>query len=81
VLIINAIIAINKKLVGTLFPSEGYGQWILARYDLALENMSLLEPALLKIEVVGNIGASNTNSAVRLVDKPIGFIYFSRSIK
>jgi hypothetical protein len=80
-LIINAIIALNKILVSTLFPSEGYGQWFLARYDLALEKMSLQEPALLKIEVVGNIGASNTNSAVRLGGKSIGTIYFSRSIK
>jgi hypothetical protein len=80
-LIINVIIALNKKLVNTLFPSEGYGQWFLARYDLAWEKMSLLAPTLLEIEVVGNIGASNTNSAIRLVGEPIGSIYFSRSIK
>ena len=80
-LIVNAIIALNKKLVNTLFPSERFGQWFLTRYDLAWEKMSLMAPALLEIEVVGNIGASNTNSAIRLVGEPIGSIYFSRKIK
>ena len=80
-LIINAIIALNKKLVNTLYPSEGYGQWFLARYDLAWEKMNLTEPAFLEIEVVGNIGASNTNSAIRLVGDPIGSMYFSRNIQ
>jgi len=79
--VINIIIALNKKLVQTLFPSEGYGQWFLARYDLIWEKIPLIEPALLEIEVVGNIGASNTNSAIRLSGEPIGSIYFSRNIK
>ena len=80
-LVINIIIAINKKLVYTLFPSEGYGQWFLARYDLDLRKTRLIEPALLEIEVVGNIGATNTNSAIRLDGESIGSIYFSRNIK
>lgn len=80
-IVINIIIALNKKLVYTLFPSEGYGQWLLARYDLAWEKICLIDPALLEIEVVGSIGASNTNSAIRLGGEPIGSIYFSRSIK
>lgn len=78
---INIIIALNKKLVSTLFPSEGYGQWFLARYDLVWEKIRLIEPALVEIELVGNIGASNTNSAIRLGGEPIGSIYFSRNIK
>jgi hypothetical protein len=81
VLVINIIIALNKKLVSTLFPSEGYGQWFLARYDLVWKKIRLIESALLEIEVIGNIGASNTNSAIRLSDEPIGSIYFSRNIK
>ncbi|MBC2694684.1 MAG: hypothetical protein HF982_05305 [Desulfobacteraceae bacterium] len=80
-LVINIIIALNKKLVYTLFPSEGYGQWFLARYDLDLRKTRLIEPALLEIEVVGNIGATNTNSAIRLDGESIGSIYFSRNIK
>ena len=80
-LVINAIIALNKKLVNTLFQSEGYSQWFLARYDLAWDKMGLTSPALLEIEVVGNIGASNTNSAIRLAGKPVGSVYFSRKIK
>lgn len=80
-LAINIIIALNKKLVSTLFPSEGYGQWFLARYDLVWEKIRLIESALLEIEVVGNIGASNTNSTIRLGGKPVGSIYFSRNIK
>jgi len=79
-LVINAIIALNKNLVNILFPSEGYGQWFLARYDLAWDKVSLKAPALLEVEVVGNIGASNTNSAVRLAGEPIGSVYFSRKI-
>ena len=80
-LVINIIIALNKKLVYTLFSSEGYGQWFLARYDLDLRKTRLIEPALLEIEVVGNIGATNTNSAIRLDGESIGSIYFSRNIK
>ena len=80
-LLINIIIALNKKLVYTLFPSEGYGQWFLARYDLVWEKIRPIESALLEIKVVANIGASNTNSAIRLGGKPIGSIYFSRNIK
>lgn len=79
--VINIIIALNKKLVHTLFPSEGYGQWFLSRYDLDLNKTCLPEPALLEIEVVGYIGASNTNSALKLDGQPIGSIYFSRAIK
>jgi hypothetical protein len=80
-LAINAIIALNKKLVNTLFPSEGYEQWFLARYDLAWDKMSLMAPALLEIEVIGNIGASNTNSAIKLAGEPVGSVYFSRKVK
>jgi hypothetical protein len=80
-LIINAIIALNKKLVNTLFPTQGYRQWFLARYDLAWDKLGLTSPALLEIEVIGNIGASNTNSAIRLLGEPVGFVYFSRKIK
>lgn len=80
-MVVNIIIALNKKLVNTLFPSEGYGQWFLARYDLAWEKICLINPAILEIEVVGTIGASNTNSAIRLGGEPVGSIYFSRSIK
>jgi len=80
-LVINIIIALNKKLVSTLFPSEGYGQWFLVRFDLVSEKIRLIEPALLEIEVVGNIGASNTNSTIRLDGESIGSIYFSRNIK
>jgi len=80
-LVINIIIALNRKLVYTLFPSEGYGKWFLARYDLIWQKIHLIGQALLEIEVVGNIGASNTKSAIRLGGEPIGSIYFSRNIK
>ena len=80
-LTINAIIALNKKLVTTLFPGQEYEQWFLARYDLAWDKLGLMAPALLEIEVVGNIGASNTNSAIRLLGEPVGSVYFSRKIK
>ena len=79
-LAINIIIALNKKLVYALFSSEGYGQWFLARYDLACEKIHLIEPALLQIVLVGSIGASNTNSVISLGGEPIGSIYFSRNI-
>jgi hypothetical protein len=75
---INAIIALNKKLVNALFPAGGPGQWFLARYDLAWDKMGVASPALLEIEVIGNIGTSNTNSAIRLAGETIGSVYFSR---
>lgn len=79
--IINIIIALNKRLVNTLFPIDGYGQWFLARYDLDLDKTHLVEQTVLEIEVVGNIGASNTKSSIRFGGEPIGLIFFSRSIK
>jgi len=80
-LLINIIITLNKKLLLSIFSIEGYGQWFLARYDLDLKKMHLFEPTLLEIKLVGNIGASNTNSAIILGGEPIGSIYFSRNIK
>ena len=80
-LVINIIIALNKKLVYTLFPSEGYGQWFLARYDLVWEKIRPIGSTLLEIKVVAKIGASNTNSAIRLGGESVGSIYFSRNIK
>lgn len=80
-LIVNIIIALNKKLVNTLFPTSGYGQWFLARYDLDWDKACPAEPAILEIEVVGSIGASNTKSAIRLDGEPVGLIFFSRNIK
>jgi hypothetical protein len=80
-LVVNVIIALNKKLVSAIFPSEGYGQWFLARYDLVWEKIRLIEQVLLEIELVGNIGASNTNTAIRLGGEKIGSIYFSRKMK
>jgi hypothetical protein len=80
-LLINIIIALNKKLVYALFPSEGYDQWFLARYDLVWEKIRPIESALLEIKVVANIGASNTNSAITLGGESVGSIYFSRNIK
>jgi len=79
-LIINTMIALNKNLVNTLFPSEGYSQWFLTRYDLVWEKTHMVEPTLLKIEVVGNIGSSHTNSAIKFDGKTIGSMYFSRNI-
>jgi len=79
--LINIIITLNKKLLLSIFSTEGYGQWFLSRYDLDLKKTHLLEPTLLEIEVVGNIGATNTNSAIRLSGQSIGSIYFSRGIK
>ncbi len=79
-LVINAIIALNKKLVNTLFPSEEYSQ--CSWPDMIwLGTSGLTSPALLGIEVVGNIGASNTNSAIRLAGEPVGSVYFSRKTK
>ncbi len=80
-LIVNIIIALNKKLVNALFPTAGYGQWFLARYDLDWDKACPAEPALLEIEVAGNIGASNTKSGIRLDGEPIGLIFFSRNVK
>jgi hypothetical protein len=80
-LVVNVIIVLNKKLVSAIFPSEGYGQWFLARYDLVWDKIRLIEQELLEIELVGNIGASNTNSAIRLGGEKIGSIYFSRKMK
>ena len=79
--IINTIIALNKKLVNTLFQSKDYGQWFLARYDLIWNKMWVATPTLLKIEVIGNIGERNTNSAIKLDGELIGSIYFARNIQ
>lgn len=78
---INATIALNKKLAGSLFPSHGYEQWYLSRYDLSWSLMCLTEPIQLEIKCVGNVGLSHIHSTVTLGSEKGGSIYFSRRKK
>ena len=74
-------IALNKKLAGSLFPSHGYGQWYLSRYDLSWPLMCLTEPIQLEIKCVGKVGFSHIHSTVTLGSEKCGSIYFSRRKK
>lgn len=78
---INTIIALNKKLAGSLFPSQGYEQWYLSRYDVSWALLSLTEPVQLEIKCVGNVGLSHIHSTVTLNSEKSGSIYFSRRKK
>jgi hypothetical protein len=76
--IVNFIIALNKKLLLSILPTEGYSQWFLARYDLELRKTEFIEPKLLNLEVASIIGVKNAKSLIKLGSEPIGSIYFSR---
>ena len=76
--IVNFIIALNKKLLLSTLPTEGYSQWFLARYDLELRKTELIEPKLLNLEVASIIGVTNAKSTIKLDRESIGSIYFSR---
>jgi hypothetical protein len=76
--IVNFIIALNKKLLLSILPTEGYSQWFLARYDFELRKTEFIEPKLLNLEVASIIGLTNAKSLIKLGSEPIGSIYFSR---
>lgn len=76
--IVNFVIALNKKLLLSTLPTEGYSQWFLARYDLELRKTEFIEPELLNLEVANIIGGTNAKSLIKFGGEPIGSIYFSR---
>lgn len=78
---INTLIALNKRLVSTIFPLEGYGQWFLSRYDIFFSRTRIETPRQLDVRIIGSIGASNTFSAVELDGESVGTINFSRNLK
>jgi len=77
--LLNILIALNKKLVGRLFPTEGYGQWFLSRYDLAWAVAHMRKSEFLEIKIAGNIGLCHTHSTIKVGGVAIGSIYFSRN--
>jgi hypothetical protein len=78
---INIVIALNKKLADWLFPSDGYGQWYLSKYDLSWSTICLTKPKKLAIKHIGKIGMSHIHSTVTLDSENSGSIYFSRHKK
>jgi len=79
--LINPLIALNKRLVSAVFPTQGFGQWFLSRYDIIFRRTRIEVPRRLGIRIIGSIGASNTVSAVDLDDDPVGTIHFSRNLE
>ena len=77
--LLNALIALNKKLVNGFFPSEGYGHWVLSRYELAWNSAHISHSEVLEVKIAGNIGLGHTHSTIKLGGASIGSIYFSRN--
>ena len=76
--LINAIVALNKKLLLSILPTEGYGRWFLARLDLELRKIDLSDAKLLNVQMINNMLAMHAKSSVKLENETIGDIYFSR---
>lgn len=74
-LLINAIIALNKKLLNELTPVR---LWLMARLDLNLEECRLKRDGEIRVELVSMIGNLSTRSAVFLRDNKVGEIFFNR---
>lgn len=77
--LLNVLIALNKKLVNEFFPAEGYGQWVLSRYELAWNSAHISHSEVLEVKIAGNIGLGHTHSTIKLGGASIGSIYFSRN--
>lgn len=74
-LFINAVIALNKKLLNELLPE---GSWLMARLDLNLEECRLKIGGEIRVELVSTIGNLSTRSAVFLSGSKVGEIFFNR---
>lgn len=76
--ILNILIALNKKLHLTVFPTDNYANWIVSKLDLEWNILRSIDKTTLLITVIGNIALLNTKSEVTLGDQKLGYIYFSR---
>jgi hypothetical protein len=76
--LINAIVALNKKLLLSILPTEGYERWFLARLDLELKKVKLSDAKLLEVQMINSMLAMHAKSSVKLGNQTIGDIYFSR---
>ena len=76
--LINVMVALNKKMLTRLLPQKGYGMWILVKYDLKGDILSIYREGMLKLKFNAAIGGIGTRTAIEFDSKPAGTMYFSR---
>jgi hypothetical protein len=75
-LTVNAIIALNKKLLNELVRVQS---WLMARFDLNLEECIRNIGDAISVQLVSNIGSLSARSSVSISDTQIGDIFFNKN--
>jgi len=77
---VNAMIALHKKLLFALLPTEGYTPWLLGRLDLDLGRCAQAPGGTITVRLISNILNRAVRSAVSIDGQPVGEIYFNRNV-
>lgn len=78
--VLNVLIALNKKLHLALYPSDGFGRWYLAKFNLIWRPVEPDVRKLLKVSILRSIKGLNTKSLVEINGEEVGYIYFAREL-
>ncbi len=74
--LIEKIVALNKKLLNSLFPNHG-GKWYFTKIKLREMNLNTPISATIKLSFKKNMDFKITDTVIMVNDKQIGNIYFS----
>ena len=74
--LIEKIVALNKKLLNSLFPNHG-GKWYFTKIKLRELNLNTPISATIKLVFKKNMDFKITDTVIMVNDKHIGNIYFS----
>lgn len=74
--LIEKLVALNKKLLNSLFPNHG-GKWYFTKIKLRDLDLNTPDSATIKLVFKKNVDFKITDTIIVVNDKPIGNIYFS----
>ena len=74
--LIEKIVAINKKLLNSLFPNHG-GKWYFTKIKLRELNLNTPDSATIKLVFKKNMDFKLTDTVIMIDNKQTGNIYFS----
>lgn len=74
--IIEKTVALNKKLLNSLFPNHG-GKWYFTKIKLRELNLNTPVSATIKLVFKKNMDFKLTDTVIMINDKQVGNIYFS----
>ncbi len=72
---IEKVVALNKSYM-TQYFRENDGKWVFSKLQVAADFITI-EPEIIRLTLISNIGVRMTRTQVRFDDKIVGEIYFS----